>query len=217
MVAYASRTGTRSNLDALRAHGWRLLVSATGVHRNEGFPYMLDNGAWTAFQKGVPFDSDLFCELLDSLGAGADFVVLPDIVEGGLRSLDMSLAWADFVRAYNPRIAIPVQDGMAPEHVADLLSPDVGVFVGGSTDFKLSTMPMWARLARSKGSFCHVGRVNSMSRIRLCALAGVHSFDGTNATIFSKNLPKLDRARRKWSSMFGWWSPQCGENEDALA
>ena len=28
MIAYASRTGTRRNLAALRAAGWRLLVSA---------------------------------------------------------------------------------------------------------------------------------------------------------------------------------------------
>jgi hypothetical protein len=41
MQMYASRTGTRRNLAALRAAGWRLLVSATGVHRHEGFCYML--------------------------------------------------------------------------------------------------------------------------------------------------------------------------------
>lgn len=39
MLGYASRTGTRRNLAALRAAGWRLLVSATGVHRDEGFPF----------------------------------------------------------------------------------------------------------------------------------------------------------------------------------
>ena len=36
MIAYASRTGTRRNLAALRGANWRLLVSATGVHRTEG-------------------------------------------------------------------------------------------------------------------------------------------------------------------------------------
>src|SRR3546814_4879783 len=50
VIAYASRTGTRRNLDALRDAGWRLMVSARGVLRTEGFPYELDNGAWTSFQ-----------------------------------------------------------------------------------------------------------------------------------------------------------------------
>lgn len=44
MIPYTSRTGTRSTLRALRADGWHLLVSATGVHRTEGFPYAIDNG-----------------------------------------------------------------------------------------------------------------------------------------------------------------------------
>jgi hypothetical protein len=39
IIPYASRTGTRRNLDALRERGWRLLVSASGVLRTEGFRY----------------------------------------------------------------------------------------------------------------------------------------------------------------------------------
>jgi hypothetical protein len=44
MIGYTSRTGTRQNLDALRHAGWRLLVSARGPLRPEGFRYGLDNG-----------------------------------------------------------------------------------------------------------------------------------------------------------------------------
>ena len=68
MIGYASRTGTKRNLDALRAAGWRLLISATGVHRDEGFPFR-DR------QRG-----------LDSLSAG------PAIRRVGLRSADR-FAW----------------------------------------------------------------------------------------------------------------------------
>jgi hypothetical protein len=39
MIAYASRTGTKRNLEAMRQNGWRLLVSAKGVLRTEGFKY----------------------------------------------------------------------------------------------------------------------------------------------------------------------------------
>jgi hypothetical protein len=74
MQMYASRTGTRRNLAALRAAGWRLLVSATGVHRHEGFPYMLDNGAYTYHQRGVSYDAEPFRRLLATHGSGADLM-----------------------------------------------------------------------------------------------------------------------------------------------
>ena len=91
MICYASRTGTRRNLAALRSRGWRLLVSRAGVWRTEGFPqYALDNGAWADYQAGRDFDEDSFERLIDKLGAKADWIVLPDIVAGGLRSLDLS-------------------------------------------------------------------------------------------------------------------------------
>jgi hypothetical protein len=77
MMAYASRTGTRVNLDALRRAEWRLLVSATGVWRNEGFPYALDNGAWTAHNQKTAWDERKFLDLVLKMGEGADFVVMP--------------------------------------------------------------------------------------------------------------------------------------------
>jgi hypothetical protein len=88
MVGYASRTGTRRNLAALDDAEWRLLVSAKGALRTEGMRYALDNGAWTAFQQQQPFDEAAFLIAIERLGVGADWIVLPDIVEGGLASLD---------------------------------------------------------------------------------------------------------------------------------
>ncbi len=95
MIPYASRTGTRRNLAALRAAGWRLLVSAKGALLHEGFRYALDNGAWSAYQAKEPFDEAAFLRAIDRLGAGADWIVIPDIVAGGLRSLDYSAREAE--------------------------------------------------------------------------------------------------------------------------
>ena len=67
-MAYASRTGTQRNLDAMRRAGWRLLISATGAHRDEGFEYGIDNGAWSAHQKGDPWDRAAFERLIESQG-----------------------------------------------------------------------------------------------------------------------------------------------------
>jgi hypothetical protein len=197
MIAYASRTGTRRNLAGLREAGWRLLVSATGVLRAEGFAYALDNGAWTSYQRGAPFDSDAFALALDRLGAGADWIALPDIVAGGRASLDLSLSWAERVGAVNGRTLLPVQDGMAPDEIRPLLSDGRGIFLGGSTGWKLGTMCAWGRIAREVGCHYHIARVNTARRIRLCQDAGADSFDGTSASRFRTTLAGLDNARRQ--------------------
>ena len=196
IIPYASRTGTRRNLDALRARGWRLLVSATGCLRPEGFPYAIDNGAWTAHQKGAPINLALFVVALFKLGRDAEWVALPDIVGGGMKSLALSLAWLRTVLNLTERALIPVQDGMRIDDVRPLLCRNVGVFVGGSpfTNWKEETTPAWARACRDAGAWCHVGRVNSQRRINICAAAGATSFDGTSATKYAVELPKLHRA-----------------------
>lgn len=195
MVAYASRTGTRRNLAAMRKAGWRLLVSAAGVLRTEGFRYALDNGAWSAFQQGVPFDERAFGRAVDLLGENADWVVLPDIVAGGMKSLEFSVHWLERLgKCFPQRLLIAVQDGMEPDDVREFLSPSVGIFLGGSTEWKLQTMAAWGVLARRRNCYYHVGRVNSARRIAMCAGAGVNSFDGTSVTRYANTLPRLDAA-----------------------
>lgn len=197
MIGYASRTGTATTIAAMRAAGWRMLVSATGVLRTEGLPYALDNGAWTAYQQGRPFDERLFSVALRKLGRDADWTVVPDIVAGGMPSLELSLRWMRHVLDECGRGLLAVQDGIEVDDVRHLIGPRVGVFVGGSTPWKLATMARWAQLARERGAWCHVGRVNSMRRIRLCAIADVDSFDGTSVTKYPKTLRPLDRAVRR--------------------
>ena len=198
MLAYASRTGTRRNLAALRRAGWRLLVSATGVHDTHGFDYALDNGAWTAHQRDEPFDVAAFRQVVAKLGSGADWIVVPDIVGGGLESLGFSRKWLDELEGVAP-LLLAVQDGMLPEHVRELVGPRLGIFLGGSTDWKLQTMRAWGNLARLEGAYFHVGRVNSAKRIWQCQDAGADSFDGTSATRYAVTLPLLDGARRQKS------------------
>lgn len=197
MIAYASRTGTRRNLAALRGAGWRLLVSAADQLRTEGFPYALDNGAWTAFQQGRPFSEQDFVRALTRLGRDADWVVMPDVVAGGLASLELTLRWMRRVLDETERGLIAVQNGMAESDVASFLGPRVGLFVGGSTEWKLETLPKWCALGSRLGCWVHVGRVNTVRRIHLCGLAGATSFDGTSASRFSKTVPKLTHAARQ--------------------
>jgi hypothetical protein len=174
VIGYASRTGGRRNLDALRAAGWRLLVSASGVHRTEGFGYAIDNGAWSAHRSGRPWDRAAFVRCLDLLGADADWVVAPDIVLGGSASLDLSLGWLGSLLDSTARVLLAVQDGHTAAQLAEHLGPRVGLFC-----------------------WLHVGRVNTARRISICAAASATSFDGTSATKFSNTLRALDAARRQ--------------------
>jgi len=197
VIAYASHTCSSKNLAALRAAGWRLLMTPW-THGNDtfGFQYALDNGAWSCHQQQVSFDNAAFEKMVKRFGSGADWIAAPDIVEGGLASLEMSKDWLPFLRSTGTRILIPVQDGMALDDLAPLVSNEVWIFVGGSTHFKESTCATWARLCDQTGAWCHVGRVNTVRRIRICSAAGAHSIDGTSASRFSVTVPRLDCARR---------------------
>lgn len=203
-MAYASRTGTQRNLAALAAHGWGLLVSALGEHRHEGFERIcLDNGAWSMSQRPCPPDPSEeatwapFVALLDRLGHRADFAVAPDIVCGGRASLSLSVRWLPWVLQRTRRALIPVQNGMEPEDVEAHVGPTVGVFIGGDTTWKEAAIGRWGPWCAARGIWCHVGRVNTTRRIRLCSAGGIASFDGTSATRFAVTLPKLDGARRQ--------------------
>lgn len=178
-------------------------MSPAGQLRTEGFAYGLECGAWSAYQQGRPFDVPAFETALARLGKDADFVVLPDIVGGGDPSLEMSMRWMHRVYNATERVLIAVQDGHEPWQVDELLGPRCGVFVGGSTSWKLATAPRWAAVARAKGAWCHVGRVNTKRRIALCGVAGATSFDGTSVVRFPCNLERLDRATRAATAQGG--------------
>ena len=197
---YATSTSTKRTLRALRTHGWRLLQSPDRLKKTRArlpqewdngtpAPYALDNGAWTAFQKGAPFDGDAFLWAFERIGAGADWVVAPDIVGGGLASLDLTARWLD--RLDHPLVLIAVQDGMTPDDVAPLMGPGRGIFLGGSTEWKLKTIAQWGNSAREWGAYYHVARVNSVRRIRMAQCAGAQSVDGTKVTQFGP--PEIGR------------------------
>lgn len=202
MIAYTSRTGTLSTLAALRELGWRQLV-APGQRPSFGHTagWMLDNGAWSLHRNGRSFDARAGARFLRHLvawGRHADFVVAPDIVAGGAGSLALSRAWLPACMYNSRRTLVAVQDGMTEADLAALpLGPRVGLFVGGSTEWKLATVGRWGAYARRRGCWLHVGRVNSADRIDLCRASGADSFDGKSPVMFPSTLPLLDGANRQ--------------------
>jgi hypothetical protein len=205
MICYASRTGTRRNLAALRAHGWGLLVSRAGVWRTEGFDRICaDNGAWADFQAGRSFDEDAFEKFLDWLPIAPDWVVLPDVVAGGMQSLALSMRYLNRCAAVAPLVLLAVQDGIEPADVASVVGARVGVFLGGSTPWKLARMAEWGQFCADRGIHYHVARVNSISRMSLAASCGADSVDGSSASRYAVSLPKLAYAARQADL----WSPR---------
>lgn len=201
MIAYASRTGTKSTIAAMSAAGWRVLISATGVHRSEGLPYAIDNGAFTAFQKGRAFDHVAFRALLTSHGAGADWIVLPDVVADRAATLALSRDYLDEFGDRYPWL-LAVQDGMDERDVEAFLPHIIGIAIGGSTRWKENSAAMWGAVARKHGKHLHMLRVNTARRLAIASSAGCHSFDGTSVTAFPCTLDFLDFHRRQTSMEF---------------
>lgn len=201
MIAYASQTHNRRNLTALRIAGWGLMLSPVHGLRGldtKGFPrYCLDNGAWSAYIKQQPFNEPLFHQAYELRAAEADFVVLPDIVAGGLPSLEFSLAWQQRLGRPVGLQLLAVQDGMAVTDISPLIGPNLGIFLGGTSQWKERTMKHWGELAHKKKAYFHVGRVNTRRRIMLCAAYGADSFDGSSVSRFATTLPLLENARQQ--------------------
>jgi hypothetical protein len=137
-------------------------------------PYALDNGAFGAFKSGSEWDESVWIELLEWAklsGQAPLWALVPDVVGDRIRTLRKWGIYAPIARRYGWPLAFAVQDGMTESDVPR--DADV-VFVGGSTEWKWSTVGTWARFP-----WCHVGRVNEYRRLVQCEELGVKSVDGT--------------------------------------
>ena len=157
MIAYASNTGTRRNLETLRVHGWRILLTPDNPRPPERLNFAIDNGAWKYKDNPGENDWEAFGDLADRYGCAADFVVLPDIVAGGMASLELSRLWIPKLRVFK-NLLLPLQDGMEPDAIGAVLREhrNVGLFLGGSTEYKLREMYGWGLVAATWRRWFHI-------------------------------------------------------------
>jgi len=138
-------------------------------------PYVIDNGAYSAFQNNTQWNEESFFRLLDRCQLSRykpNWIVVPDKV--GDRNTTISL-WKQYenpLRKYKTKLAFAVQDGMTLKDVPE--SADV-VFLGGSTEWKWRNAGLFVAQFPS----VHVGRVNWWDKIEYCERIGVESIDGT--------------------------------------
>lgn len=202
MICYAAHTPNHYNRKVLHRNGWGLLGSAAYrwtdpdwcARDRGGLGWALDNGAWSAFKAGAPFDGDAFKRAVEASGR-LDFVVCPDVVmdaDGTRRMMDLWLLWT-LENADARHVLLPVQNGMEDDALP--LDDRVGVFVGGDDAWKERTVRHWRRRTDEHGAYCHVGRVNTARRLDLCAYYEIDSIDGSGASRFSVHAERMERWR----------------------
>lgn len=142
------------------------------------WPHALDNGC---FAQGATFDPGDWLEWLATLRRYREralFAVAPDVVGDAVATLERSRPYLPTIRQLGFPAAFVTQDGCAEPLVpwgdCDYL------FVGGSDAWKLSEAS-WelCRVAAGRGVPVHMGRVNSLRRLRACSVGGIASADGT--------------------------------------
>ena len=171
-------------------------------------PWFFDNGAYVDYMRGIPFNAEAWWQELAEVAlhpVPPDFVVAPDVVAGGLASLEMSVGWVDRLRELGVRPYLVVQDGMAPNDVAGPLGRFDGLFVGGSTRWKMNTAGTWCDFAHEHGKPCHVGRVGTGRRVRWAREIGADSIDSSqplwsrdHMRVFLRALAVEDIQGRLW-------------------
>lgn len=156
--------------------GWLIGPSGkTKTKLREWLPFALDNDAFTAWEQGTIWSESAYFDFLEWV-ASQDFrprwATVPDVVADKKGTLQSWNKYADRVAGYGWPLAFVAQDGMNPRDVPD--SAEV-VFLGGSYRWK------WRNAETFAGEFprLHVGRVNTLARLRRCEELGVESVDGT--------------------------------------
>lgn len=180
LVSGASKTVERFAVPPSRDRLGVLLTPAAGntpdYAERLGLPYAADNAAFSSFNPAR------FVRMLETLsGRRPMWVACPDHLASAAETARLFRVWAPVIRAYKLPVALVLQDGQEQYPVPwDQVE---AVFLGGSTDFKMSLLALnLLREARTRQKWTHVGRVNTRSRVRHFAQIPIHSFDGTGVS-----------------------------------
>lgn len=148
-----------------------LMVSPRSTWQNYWWiPWALDNGAYTGFDE-EKFKLYLMKAQLCRSNPPL-WVAVPDVVADPEKTMEMWHDWVDVVWDCGFRPAFVAQDGMEPQ---DIPNNAECVFVGGTTDWKLRN----AHRFKGVSPWLHIGRVNTLVRLKWCEEIEADSADGT--------------------------------------
>jgi hypothetical protein len=148
-------------------------------------PWAADNAAFSA-----PDDDKFWRLCIDSWNMDRHhppmWVAVPDVVADHRATRRLFSDWTSHWRYEIGRIPFPLafvlQDGCRPSEVP--WDEIAAVFVGGSTDFKLRESESLVRAAKQNRKLVHVGRVNTLRRLRFAHDLGADTVDGTAFSMF---------------------------------
>ena len=187
MLIYTGNADGKS-LDKVVELGMGLMIASSATRegsfkRYSEVPCALDNGAFQSWRRGFPFMEGAFLQTIEKAykdGLSLDFIVCPDIVGGGMRSLEFSLEWANGKLKTAPNLALAVQDGMTPDHLSSYhLERFSYLFVGGTVDWKWNTAEEWCEFAHGRGLRVHIGQCGQLKYLRAAQRYGADSVDST--------------------------------------
>jgi hypothetical protein len=189
-VLYLANPSTERVRDAMRAGLLGCIdTPAQGNRIPDGALWCADNGAYST--KGWPGEEAWYRWLANHPADRSRclFAVAPDVVGDATATINRSARWLEPIRALGYPVALAAQDGL--EHLAAPWSEFDVLFVGGSTSWKLGAAARDLIFeARRRGMPVHMGRVNSLRRLRYATAVGCTTADGTYLAFGpDQNLP----------------------------
>lgn len=180
---------------AYRKHFGMLCTWADGAHPRHadfcGVPWAADNFAFSGFDP-IAFQRSLIAwqEWRDT----CLWVAVPDVVGDAVQTWERFQEWEGCIQALGYSLALVAQDGL--EDMDIQWSRFKALFIGGSTEWKLSdTAALIIREAKKRGKWVHMGRVNSIARLKYAMTLECDSVDGSGYARFPikalEHLPQI--------------------------
>jgi hypothetical protein len=166
----------------LRAKGYNVgeLRTPRGMSaKQHDMPWALDNDGF----QGV--DIPMWLRALGKVSnqEGCLFVLAPDVVSDARATMTLFSRYAPVIRDCGLPVGFALQNGEGVGVPWELLD---AVFIGGDTEFKFSDKVRWlVSIAKERGKWVHMGRVNTLRRIEYAAAIGCDSIDGTKWSRFT--------------------------------
>lgn len=165
------------------------------THRSVRFPpdhtwiFAADNGCFSS-----SWNETAWLAWIEQVDQRALFAVVPDSVGKWAQTRLKWEHYASIVKNCGLKAAYVLQDGQKSGFIP--WSEADAIFVGGSTEWKLSEESMMLiQEAKYRGKWVHMGRVNSLRRMMLARDWGCDSADGTYLAFGPDvNVPRLVKA-----------------------
>ena len=196
MIIIVARNETHHAVKICQQHGWGRMYITRTPNPYPGEPWAWDNGAYQAHLRGRELN---ITEWKRRTQLAADkpppyLAVLPDIVAGGQRSLELSYRHIQDLPRNWPKY-IAVQDGIEPDDITPLLPYISGIFLGGTTAYK-QTAAAWAHYAHNNSKRFHYARASTRRKLQDAIQCGADSID-TAAPIW---IPRQLRQWIRWTN-----------------